>query len=206
MRYISFFREYDILSLVIDQAYRRDGLLFVRDIKTTTGNLKYTFDSVKYNQQLLLYTPFVEHELNEKVSAIEIDEIRFAKLQNVPIKTNNKPTTDKRMLSLVTYEAYYDTLCMLGLENEKEFQPILEYLEDRGHPLFRRTRVQLLDDSVVSANTSDILDTYKACKQDYSYVIRGPLCNYCSFRELCELDQHMPDSDSRKMIIEKISK
>ena len=195
----------DSMALVVDQAYEKNDMLIVRDIKTTTGNLKYTFDTVKNNQQLLLYVPYVENDLKKRVSAIEIDEVRFAKLQPVPLKNNNKPSTDKRLLSLVTYEAYYDMLCSLGLENEKEYQPILEYLEQRGHPLFRRTTVQILDDNVVAENIKDIMDTYHACQQDFKFTVRGPLCNYCNYKELCDLDQYNPDSGSREMMIQKIN-
>lgn len=192
------------LDMIIDQAFRYQGLLYLRDIKTTGNSLKYEPDDVRFNQQLLLYIPYVENYLNEKVSAIQIDEVRLAKLQPVPIKNNGKPSTDKRLLSFVTYEAYYDVLCQMNLENEPEYKAIQDYLAERGHPLFNRVTVQMLDDQIVVDNAQDFLDAVKACKKDPSYRVPQPLCNYCEYKELCTLDHFSIDSDSRQAIIDKL--
>lgn len=197
----------DKLVLIVDEAFfDENDFLVVRDRKTALNKLKYTQDDVMYNQQLYMYLPYVENELNHKVDAIEIDEIRLAKLKPVPLKNNGKPTIDKKLLELVTYEDYYDELASRGLEMEKEFQPILDYLEQRGHPLFRRVRCQVLDNNIVASNAQDLLDTYHASKSQVAYRVKGPLCNYCSFKELCQLDYSQPSMAERNMIIQKISK
>lgn len=197
----------DKLMLIVDQAfYDEHGYLVVRDMKTTQGKLKYTQDDVMYNQQLYMYLPYVENALGQKVDAVEIDEIKLAKLQPVPIKSNGKPSIDKRLLDLVTYEDYYDCLCERGLEDEREFQPILEYLQQRGHPLFRRVRCQVLDQNIVATNSQDLLDTYHSAKTLAAYRVKGPLCNYCAYKELCTLDYSAPSDIERDIIIEKIAK
>lgn len=197
----------DTLVAIVDQAfYDANNYLVVRDMKTTLTKLKYTSDDVMYNQQLYLYLPYVEEELGHKVDAIEIDEIKLAKLRPVPLKSNGKPSVDKRLLDLVTYEDYYDCLAQQGLEMEREYQPILEYLQQRGHPLFRRTRCQVLDQNIIASNSQDLLDTYHASKTQVAYRVKGPLCNYCQYKELCQLDYSYPSIADRQMIIEKISK
>ena len=99
----------DKLVLIVDQAfYDANDYLVVRDMKTTLNKLKYTQDDVMYNQQLYMYLPYVENELSHKVDAIEIDEIKLAKLKPVPLKANGKPSIDKKQLDLVTYEDYYE--------------------------------------------------------------------------------------------------
>lgn len=197
----------DTLVAIVDQAfYDANDYLVVRDMKTTLTKLKYTPDDVMYNQQLYLYLPYVEDELGHKVDAIEIDEIKLAKLKPVPVKANGKPSVDKRLLDLVTYEDYYDCLAQQGLEMEREYQPILEYLQQRGHPLFRRTRCQVLDQNIIASNSQDLLDTYHASKTQVAYRVKGPLCNYCQYKELCQLDYSCPSIADRQMIIEKISK
>ena len=197
----------DKLVGVVDEVfYDKNDYLVVRDRKTTLTKLKYTLDDVQFNPQLYVYIPYVENELNQRVDAVEIDEVKLAKLQPVPVKNNGKPSIDKRLLDLVTYEDYYDALCERGLETEKEFQPILEWLQQRGHPLFRRVRCQVLDDNIVSANAQDLLDTYHSAKAQPAYRVKGPLCNYCPYKELCQLDYSLPSSADRQMLIEKISK
>lgn len=197
----------DKLVLIIDQAlYDANDYLVVRDMKTTLNKLKYTQDDVMFNPQLYMYLPFVENKLNHKVDAIEIDEIKLAKLQPVPFKNNGKPSIDKRLLDLVTYEDYYDALAQRGLETEKEFQPILEWLQQRGHPLFRRVRCQVLDQNIIASNAQDLLDTYHSAKTQVAYRVKGPLCNYCPYKELCQLDYSCPSTNERQMIIDKISK
>lgn len=197
----------DKLVLIVDQAfYDINDYLVVRDMKTTLNKLKYTQDDVMFNQQLYMYLPYVENELGQKVDAIEIDEIKLAKLQPVPFKNNGKPSIDKRLLDLVTYEDYYDALAQRGLETEKEFQPILEWLQQRGHPLFRRTRCQVLDQNIIASNAQDLMDTYHSAKTQVAYRVKGPLCNYCDYKELCQLDYSCPSANERQMIIDKISK
>lgn len=197
----------DKLILIVDEAFfDKNDYLVVRDRKTTVNKLKYTQDDVMYNQQLYMYLPYVENELNHKVDAIEIDEVKLAKLQPVPVKSNGKPSIDKRLLELVTYEDYYDYLAQRGLEMEKEFQPILEWLQQRGHPLFRRVRCQVLDQNIIASNAQDLIDTYHSAKTQVAYRVKGPLCNYCQYKELCQLDYSCPAANERQMIIEKISK
>lgn len=208
--------EEDYLTLIVDQAYTQGDYLVVRDMKTTQNKLKYTQEDVQFNQQLLLYLPFVEDYLKLKVNAIQIDEIRLAKLQPVPLRYNGKPSTDKNLLQLVTYENYYDTLASMGLESEKEYKNILEWLQQRGHPLFNRVTIQILDEQIVTNNAIDIVNTYKTIKnlikvydkskKNPSYRVKGPLCKYCSYKELCQLDYLSPSYASREIIINKIQK
>ena len=194
----------DKLVMVVDQAFEKDGYITVRDIKTTQNALKYTQDDVTYNQQLLLYLPYVENATGQPVNAIQIDEVRIAKLKEVPLKANGKPTVDKKQLGLVTYEDYKAELEAQGLENDKEYQVVLEYLEQRGHPLFNRVTAQVLDQNVVNTNAKDFLDAYKQCKEDAQYRVKGPLCQYCQYSQLCKLDYHVPDDMSREAIINMI--
>jgi hypothetical protein len=197
----------DKLVLIVDQGlFDKNDYLVVRDMKSTLNKLKYTQDDVMFNQQLYMYLPYVENELNHKVDAVEIDEIKLAKLQPVPLKNNGKPSVDKRLLELVTYEDYYDYLASRGLETEKEFQAILDWLQSRGHPLFRRVRCQVLDQNIIASNAQDLLDTYHSAKTQAAYRVKGPLCNYCAYKELCQLDYSYPAPAERQMLIEKISK
>lgn len=197
----------DKLVLVIDKVFfDQNDFLIVRDTKTSLTKLKYTQDDVMFNQQLYLYLPYVEEKTNNKVDAVEIDEVKFAKLKPVPLKSNGKPSIDKKQLELVTYEAYYDELASRGLETEREYQPILEWLQQRGHPLFRRIRCQVLDQNIIASNAQDLLDTYHTSKTQVSYRVKGPLCNYCAYKELCQLDYSAPTTTERQMIIDKISK
>jgi hypothetical protein len=195
----------DYLVLVVDQVVETKGQIVLRDHKTTIKPLKYTWADVNNNQQLLLYVPYVEQKLGIKVSAVEIDEIRIAKLGEVPINANGKPTIDKKRLELVTYEQYMDKLTELGLENEGEYQFILDHLQSRGHPLFKRIRVQLLDDKPTQANLEDMWNTYKSIKATIGPARnRNILCNYCPFKQLCDLDMSNPSDADRKIIIEKL--
>ena len=194
----------DTFSGVIDRLVQKDGLIILRDTKTTVKPLKYTTNQVKYNSQLLTYCSLIKDHMNLHVDAYEIDEVRLAKLQPVPINQNGKPSADKNKLGLVLYEDYYNKLCELGLDSAPEYQPILDYLEKRGHPLFKRTRCQLLDDNMLDANIQDLYDSYKGCKSGNKQRIHGPLCDYCPFVELCNLDYYNPTPDDRQLIIDKI--
>lgn len=200
----------DYLTLIVDQVVEKDGVITLRDMKTTQNKLKYTLDDVIYNQQLLLYIPFVENELNVKVDAIQIDEIRLAKLEEIPINNNGKPTADKRRLDLVCYEDYYDLLCTMGLETNAEYRNTLEYLQQRGHPLFRRVTAQVLDATLTDHNAVDMMNTYKAIKnsmeQGCSYRVKGPLCNYCDYKDLCMHDMHGISELDRQIFIDQIKK
>ena len=189
----------DYLRVIIDQAFD-DGHVVVRDLKTTLSALKYTHDDVKLNPQLLLYVPFVENEINRNVEAIEIDEVRLAKLKDVPLLKNGKPAVSKASLALVTYDDYYNALCEQGLEDDDEYQEVLEYLKHRGHPLFNRIRVQLLDRNVVDANNRDLKETYLMASQDPVYRVKGPLCMFCPYQDLCEQDMFNEDSSLRNRI------
>jgi hypothetical protein len=191
---------------IIDRILTVDNLTILRDTKTTLKPLKYTQDSVKYNAQLLTYCSMAQDHLNILVDAYEIDEVRLAKLQPVPINMNGKPSADKAKLGLVTYEDYYFKLCEMGLDDAPEYQGVLEYLQKRGHPLFKRTRCQLLDQAMLSSNIEDLYDAYKGCKSGGKQRVRGPLCEYCAYKQLCELDFYMPTPDDRKIIIDKIKK
>lgn len=203
----------DYITLIVDQAFEKDNLITVRDIKTTQNKLKYTYDDVVHNQQLLLYVPYVENELNTKVDMIQIDEVRMAKLQDVPINNNGKPTADRRRLELVSYEDYLDVLTSMGLETEKEYQPVLDYLRERGHPLFNRVTAQVLDSSVIDANAQDMLNTYYTIKNQIdpsigvnSYRVRGPLCKYCAYQHLCDYDMHGMTTAEREIIVDELVK
>ena len=203
----------DYITLIVDQAFEKDNLITVRDIKTTQNKLKYTYDDVVHNQQLLLYVPYVENELNAKVDMIQIDEVRMAKLQDVPINNNGKPTADRRRLELVSYEDYLDVLTSMGLDTEKEYQPILDYLRERGHPLFNRVTAQVLDSSVIDANAQDMLNTYHTIKNQIdpsigvnSYRVRGPLCKYCAYQHLCNYDMHGMTMAEREIIVDELVK
>jgi len=195
----------DYLILIVDQVVEVNGYYVLRDHKTTIKPLKYTWNDVNNNQQLLLYVPYVEEKLGIKINAVEIDEIRIARLQDVPLNANGKPTIDKKRLELVTYDAYMEKLTELNLADNAEYKSILDFLQSRGHPLFKRIRVQLLDDKPVRANLEDMWNTYKSIKSSVGPARnRNILCNYCPFRELCDLDMSDPSQSDRKIMIDKI--
>ena len=196
----------DIFKGIIDRIVCNNNMIVVRDTKTTQSPLSYTTNQVKYNTQLLTYCSSVQENLNMVVDQYEIDEVRLAKIEPVPINLNGKPTADKKRLGLVLYEDYYNKLCEMGLENEPEYQGVLDYLEKRGHPLFRRTNVQLLDQNVLASNIEDLAQSYHAIKSGNDNRVRGKLCEYCPYQELCNLDFYMPDDESREMLINKIKK
>ena len=196
----------DTFKGIVDRLIEKDGMVILRDTKTTLKALKYTTNQVKYNSQLLTYCSLVQDHMNVMVDAYEIDEVRLAKLQPVPINMNGKPSADKNKLSLVLYEDYYNKLAEMGLENAPEYQGVLDYLEKRGHPLFKRTQCQLLDQNILSANIQDLYQTYKSAKSGSKQRVRGPLCDYCAYQDLCNADFYLIDQDSRQIIIDKIKK
>jgi len=195
----------DYMVTVADQVFEKDGLTYLRDIKTTVNRIKYNQDDVQLNQQLLLYVPYVEAEIKNKIDAIEIDEVKIAKLDPVPVNNNGKPSADKRRLTNVTFESYYEYLEGMGLEDDKYYQDVLKWMEDRGHPLFNRVTHQILDINPIDTNLDDMYRTYHAAKNpENTYRVRGPLCNYCAFKELCDLDMYNPNEVDRNAIIDKI--
>ena len=196
----------DTFKGIVDRLVDKDGIIVLRDTKTTLKPLKYTTNQVKYNSQLLTYCSLVQDQMNIIVDVYEIDEVRLAKLQPVPINQNGKPSADKNKLTLVRYEDYLDKLCEMGLDDAPEYQGVLDYLQKRGHPLFKRTRCQLLDQNILSANLEDLYQTYKATKTGNKQRVRGPLCDFCAYQDLCNLDFYLPDQESREMIINKIKK
>ena len=196
----------DTFKGIIDRVVEKDGLVILRDTKTTLKPLKYTTNQVKFNSQLLTYCSLVQDHLNIMVDAYEIDEVRLAKLQPVPLNQNGKPSADKNKLGLVLYEDYYNKLAEMGLDTAPEYQGVLDYLEKRGHPLFKRTRCQLLDQNMLSANIQDLYQTYKSAKTGNKQRVRGPLCDYCAYQELCNADFYLIDQNSREIIINKIKK
>jgi hypothetical protein len=192
----------DEIEIIADKIVERDGLTILRDHKTTTGNLKYTDALVKYNPQLLLYVSVVEDQTNTLIDAVEIDEIRLAELEQPRINKNGKPTADTRALSLVTYEAYYNTLASMGLEEEPEYQTALAYLEKRGHPLFKRVLVQV-ERELVKTNLDDVFATYKHLNADYYPRNIGRLCDWCEFKDLCRLDFYNPTEEEREIVMQR---
>lgn len=196
----------DKFTGVIDRIVEKDGIVIVRDTKTTLKPLKYTQSQVKYNTQLLTYCSMIQDQMNIIVDAYEIDEVRLARLQPVPLNLNGKPSADKNKLGLVTYEDYYNKLCEMELDTAPEYQGVLDYLEKRGHPLFKRTTCQLLDQNILSSNVQDLYDAYKGCKSDNKQRVHGPLCDYCAYQQLCELDFYLPTPEDREIIINKIKK
>jgi CRISPR/Cas system-associated exonuclease Cas4 (RecB family) len=195
----------DYLVLVVDQVVEQNNFITVRDHKTTLKPLKYTWDDVNNNQQLLLYVPYVEDKLGVKVNAIEIDEVRIARLEPVPINLNGKPSVDKKKLELVTFQAYESKLQELGLNDLPEYSYIKDYLSKRGHPLFKRIRIQLLDDKAVRSNLQDMWNVYKTMKAaEGPSRNRSVLCNYCPFKDICNLDMSMPSEADRKIMKDKI--
>lgn len=196
----------DKFTAIIDRIVSNENMITIRDTKTTQSPLSYTTNQVKFNTQLLTYCSVVQENLNMTVDSYEIDEVRLAKIQPVPLNANGKPTADKKRLGLVLKEDYYNKLCELGLENEPEYQGVLEYLEKRGHPLFCRTKCHLLDQNILASNLDDIAQTYEKIKLQHDNRVRGKLCEYCAYQELCNLDFYMPDDQDRQMLINKIKK
>ena len=89
----------DTFKGIVDRLVDKDGIIVLRDTKTTLKPLKYTTNQVKYNSQLLTYCSLVQDQMNIIVDVYEIDEVRLAKLQPVPINQNGKPSADKNKLN-----------------------------------------------------------------------------------------------------------
>ena len=196
----------DVVVGVVDQVFEADGLHVLRDIKTTVNKLKYTVDDVKNNQQLLFYAAYVGGILGIWVDAIEIDEVKLAKLQPVPLLKNGQPSKDKHQLELVLLEDYEEELRAQGLFGDSSYNAVLEWLRERGHPLFNRVRFQVLDDAIIKSNLQDMYETYKLIKTGNKFRCRSPLCKSCEYKELCDLDMYNPSEEDRKIYIENITK
>lgn len=205
----------DYIVGLADRVVEDQGLVVVRDTKTTKNALKYTPNTVRYNPQLLLYAAMVEELEGIKVDAIEIDEVRLAHLQKPQINKNGKPTADKNKLGLVTYQTYYNTLVDMGLEDDDAYQGILDYLKKRGHPLFKRVRIQIHDDVIVNQNINELYSSYQTMKMylqsqeggsEETLVFprhRSRLCDWCAYQDLCNLDYYDPTDEERELIIAK---
>jgi CRISPR/Cas system-associated exonuclease Cas4 (RecB family) len=101
---------------------------------------------------------------------------------------------------------YADVLTELGLLGDSKYQGTLEFLEQRGHPLFNRVEYQILDPELVTTNMEDMYDIYMAIKasSEPKYRVKSPLCNYCAFKSLCDLDRSNPTVAERQILINKI--
>jgi hypothetical protein len=192
----------DDIEIIVDKVMERDGLTILRDHKTTLGPLKYTMDTVQYNNQLLLYATVLQDATNISVDAIEIDEIRLAELQEAPRNKNGKPTADVRQLTYTTYESYYNTLASMGLDDAPEYQNALAYLEKRGHPLFQRVTT-MLSPELTSEIMNDTYITYERLKSERFERNVGRLCDWCEFKQLCRLDYYNPSEEDRQIVMEK---
>jgi len=192
----------DQIEIIIDKVVERDGLITLRDHKTTTGPLKYTTDNVQYNNQLLLYATVLQDASNISVDAVEIDEIRLGELEEPPRNKNGKPTADIRQLTFTTYESYYNTLASMELEDAPEYQNALAQLEKRGHPLFRRVTV-MLNQELLSNVMEDTHITYTRLKENKFERNVGRLCDWCEFKDLCRLDYYNPTDEDRHIVMEK---
>lgn len=198
----------DIFHLTVDRVVEdvNTGLIILRDTKTTLKRLKYKLEDVQYNMQLLTYVPFIENTYSCKVDVIQIDEIRICKLVPTPLNQNGKPTADKNRLGLTTFEDYRSTLMEQDLLDAKEYQNILQYMETRGHPMFRRTSAHLVDGYLISSNMIDVYDTYNTIKKsEAKFRNRGPLCNYCDYKELCKMDVYNAEQSLRDIEISRIT-
>ena len=196
----------DYFVMKLDQGYKFKGMLGVRDIKTTRGNLKYNEDNVRSNMQLLTYVPAIEEKLGEKVEFIEIDEVRLAKLAtDVPLIKSGKPSTSLDTLSLVTAELYQDELERQHLMNDPKYQNVLYLLQQRGHPLFNRVRVQLLNRSLLDSNAEEIESLYFAASIDTKYRNKDQQrCFMCPFKKICEHDEQIGGEKFREQLVENI--
>lgn len=196
----------DYFVMKLDQGYRLRGMLGVRDIKTTRGMLKYNQENVQGNMQLLTYVPAIEDYLGEKVDFVEIDEVRLAKLADqVPLIKNGKPSTSLETLSLVTAELYRDELEKQNLLNDQKYQNVLYLLEQRGHPLFNRVRVQLLNRNLIDSNEEEIESLYTAASIDTKYRIKDTSkCFMCPFKQICEHDEQVGGEKFREQLVENI--
>lgn len=191
-----------------DQTFESNGFVIARDIKSTRGALKYTHEDVVTNMQLLTYVPEIEKCLDRKVDAIQIDEVRMAKLASqVPLIQRGKPSTSLEALSLVTAELYEEELERQGLLEEAKYKNVLALLEKRGHPLFNRITVQLTNRAILDSNEEEIQNLYLGASLDIKYRVKErSKCFLCPFKGVCESDEYNGGQISRENIVNSIDK
>lgn len=199
--------EGDYFVKKVDQLYENNSLLGVRDIKTTGSQLKYTHEDVLHNMQLLTYVRAVEKDLNRTVDFIEIDEVRLAKLaESVPLNKNGKPSTSLDTLSLVTAELYREEIENQQLTNEPKYNNVLALLEQRGHPLFRRTKVQLTNRFLLDSNDKELRNLYLGAAIDLTYRNKDrSRCFMCPYNRICELDENGGSEQYREQLVQILS-
>ena len=179
-------------------------MVILRNTKVSLDAINSDFNQTNDNEKLLTAVPFIEEVQGLRVQAIETDHVRLAKLQPVPINKNGKPTGNRKDLGLVTYEDYMEVIRDQGLEHAPEYQRTIEWLQQRGHPLFRRTQAQIINRDKLDINNSNNHDTYRLIKTGYKYMNRGALCWKCQFKELCNIDFNTLNSSTRDHLIEKL--
>ena len=196
----------DYFTAKVDHVYMINGLVGLRDHKSTRSPLKYEQKDVYADPQLLTYVVPVEKILDTKVDFIEIDEIRLAKLaESVPLIQRGRPSTDKEALSLVTADLYRQELEQQDLLEDPKYARTLEYLEQRGHPLFRRVKVHLSNRNIIDTNNEENENLYKAASLDIKYKIKdSKKCFMCPFRQLCMNDEVSGGTKMREMLIENM--
>jgi hypothetical protein len=162
---------------------------------------------------LLTYVPPVEERLNKMVDFIEIDEVRLAKLATeVPTISGNKLSTSMDALSLVTAELFREELENRGLLDDPKYAAVLQKLEARGHPLFRRTKFQIANRNIIEQNLDDNYDVYTAASMGIKYrnkpsvFDKSDRCFMCPYKNLCAHDENGGDSMLREEIIKNLSR
>lgn len=189
--------EHDVVYGKIDRIIVDQGLVGVRDTKSTVNKLKWTPDLVRYDPQILLYAAMYDEKARASIiDFVEIDEVRIAALTEPKINQNGKPSIAKASLDLVTYEAFRNKLEELELLDDPAYASTLLWLEKRGHPLFRRTRIYLDDKEIMNASLIDIVATWRMVNRarresDYESAFprhRTRLCDWCGYKELCQAD------------------
>ncbi len=191
----------------VDEVYELNGLFTVRDRKTTSGELKYTEEIVQTSTQLLTYVKPIEEKFNRKVDVIEIDEVRLQKLATEVPLVGKKGTPSKSLdtLSLVTADLYRAELENQGLEEDPGYKAVLALLEQRGHPLFRRIKVQLLNRNILETNDEEIQNLYIGASIDLKYRIKDrSKCFMCPFKAICDHDEQMGGTLYREKLIDTI--
>ena len=178
----------EIFSGMVDSVFTKpDTYFYLEDHKTTINKLKYQESDVRLNRQLHKYAKVLEKDYFININYLIIDEIVIRELDQVPLLQSGKPTKDTKQLGFVLYEDYMDMLEMLGLEKEQAYQGAIAYLKDRGHPLFRRTIVEL-NESIMNNIAEEYEVAINAIKGENFYRVKSPLCNYCAFQDICTME------------------
>lgn len=177
----------DVISGMFDKVYKRHGLVYGKDYKTTLNSLKYTPMDVKLNRQLNFYSYVLEEDFSIINHYMEIDEVCIRELEQVTLNKDGTPTMDQRKLAWVTYEDYYTVLENLGLEGDPKYYGILKHLKERGHPLFRRITVPV-DETTRTNIYEENLGVIEAIEKVKPYRVKSKLCDFCPFQELCNLE------------------